>query len=440
MNYATEQASVSYDPAQCGRGRARRRGPVDRLLGVAAASGDRCDAARRRERGAATPAPLAVDAERPAGARLDGAAAHVRRLGVGRARARGARSCSGAGWPFHRAAALNARHRAATMDTLISIGTLAAFGWSVGRARPRPRCRHVLRGRRRVTTLILLGRWLESRARRRSSEAVRALLDLGAKRGACAPGRRRGRRARGSSSWSAIGSSSGRARSSPPTASSRTVLRPSTSRCSRASRCRSRSSPAPRSRAARSTATGGSSCRATRVGAETALAQIARLVAEAQAGKAPVQRLVDRVSAVFVPDRDPALARDARRLAARDRRSRPQPSPQQWPCSSSRARAHSASPRRPRCSWEPAVAHSSACFIRGPEVLEQTRRATTIVLDKTGTVTEGKLRLVDVELARRRDPGRGAQARGCRRGRERAPGRAGGGRGRARRRSARCRL
>ena len=93
-----------------------------------------------------------------------------------------------AGWPFHRAAAVNARHGAATMDTLISIGTLAAFAWSLVLLLARDAFgAHGLHGHTYfevaavITTLILLGRYFEARARRRSSAAIRALLELGAK-------------------------------------------------------------------------------------------------------------------------------------------------------------------------------------------------------------------------------------------------------------------
>ena len=86
-----------------------------------------------------------------------------------------------AGWPFHRAAALNLRHRAVTMDTLISIGTLAAWGWSLVALLALDEAETYFEVAAVITTLILLGRFLESRARRRSGAAIRALLELGAK-------------------------------------------------------------------------------------------------------------------------------------------------------------------------------------------------------------------------------------------------------------------
>ena len=155
-----------------------------------------------------------------------------------------------AGWPFHRAAWMNLRHGAATMDTLISVGTLAAFGWSVyalfwGEAgTPGMKMGFTLtleRGAGRdelylevacaVIVFILAGRYFEARAKRSSGAALRALLDLGAKDVAVLRNGDRGphpdHRAR---RW-ATGSSSGPARRSPPTASSRKAARRSTPRC-----------------------------------------------------------------------------------------------------------------------------------------------------------------------------------------------------------------
>ena len=156
-----------------------------------------------------------------------------------------------AGWPFHKAAWQNLRHGAATMDTLISVGTLAAWGWSVvslfflDAGLPEMRMPFELITSRAaasdtiylevasvVTTLILAGRYFEARAKRRSGAALAALLELGAKDVAVldANGRERrvaDRRAR----RSAIASSCGRARRSRPTASSRRAPRPSTRRC-----------------------------------------------------------------------------------------------------------------------------------------------------------------------------------------------------------------
>ena len=161
--------------------------------------------------------------------------------------------------------------------------------------------------------------------------------------------------------------------------------------------------------------------RATRVGAETALAQIARLVAEAQAGRAPIQRLVDRVSAVFVPV---VLGLSLATLAG-------------WLALTgdvSAAFTAAVAVLIIACPCALGLATPTALMvgtgrgaqlgilIRGPEILESTRRVTTIVLDKTGTVTEGKLRLADVVPAERDVAHRGAAARRRGRERQRAPG------------------
>ena len=236
-----------------------------------------------------------------------------------------------AGWPFHRAAFVNARHGAATMDTLISVGTLAAWGWSTVVLLGGIDADTYFEVGAVITTLILLGRYLEARARRRSGEAIRALLELGAKdarvlrdgvevlvpidelvvgdRFVVRPGREdRDRRGRGR----------GALRGRPVDAHRR----------ARAGRGRGGRRRSPGRRSTRRAA---SSSRRRRSAPTRRSAQIARLVAEAQAGKAPIQRLVDRVSAVFVPVVIGDLARDARRLARRSpatrrRRSRP-PSP-----------------------------------------------------------------------------------------------------------------
>ena len=164
--------------------------------------------------------------------------------------------------------------------------------------------------------------------------------------------------------------------------------------------------------------------RATRVGEETALAQIARLVAEAQAGKAPVQRLADRVSAVFVPvvigialatlagwlvftgDAGEAFTAAVAVLIIA------------CPCALGLATPTALMVGTGRAA-------QLGILIKGPEVLEETRRISTIVLDKTGTVTEGRIELVDVRLMNGATPhGRAAPGR-RRRGRERAPDRPG---------------
>ena len=205
-----------------------------------------------------------------------------------------------AGWPFHRAAALNLRHGAATMDTLISIGTLAAWAWSATVVVAFPGEHMYFEVGAVTTTLILLGRFLEARARRRSSAAIRVLLQLGAKearvlrdgeevlvpveelsvgdRFLVRPGEKIATDGIVEEGTSAVDQSMLTGESVPVEVE-----------------------PGIEVAGATINTDGRLVVRATKVGAETALAQIARLVAEAQAGKAPIQRLVDRISAVFVP-------------------------------------------------------------------------------------------------------------------------------------------
>ena len=205
-----------------------------------------------------------------------------------------------AGWPFHRAAFRAARHRAATMDTLISIGTLAAWGWSTVVLLAGLDADTYFEAAAVITTLILFGRYLESRARRRSGEAIRSLLELGAKDVHVLRG---GTEVLVPVAELAVGD--------------RFVVRPGekiatdgvvVSGASAVDQSMLTGEPVPvevGEGAAVAGATINTSGRlvveATKVGGDTALAQIARLVADAQSGKAPIQRLVDRVSAVFVP-------------------------------------------------------------------------------------------------------------------------------------------
>ncbi|MDX6375706.1 MAG: P-type Cu+ transporter, partial [Gaiellaceae bacterium] len=225
-----------------------------------------------------------------------------------------------AGWPFHRAAFENLRHGAATMDTLISVGTLSAWGWSMaalfflGAGNPEMRMPFELlidRGAGTsqiylevaavVTTFILAGRYFEARAKRRSGAALRALLELGAKDVAIVDPD--GTERRVAIDQLAVGD--------------RFLVRPGEkiatdgvveegSSAVDQSLLTGESLPVekdPGDQVAGATVNAGGRLivRATRIGEETALAQIGRLVTEAQTGKAPVQRLADRISAVFVP-------------------------------------------------------------------------------------------------------------------------------------------
>jgi Cu+-exporting ATPase len=298
------------------------------------------------------------------------------------------------GRSFHRAAALNLRHGNVTMDTLISLGTLAAWTWSTVVLLAGLDADVYFEVAGVIATLILTGRFLEARARRRSGEAIRALLELGAKQArvlrdgeevvvsveALRPGDRF--LVRPGEKIATDG-----------------VVEEGTSAVDQ-SMLTGESVPeevAPGDDVAGATINtyGRLVVRATRVGAETALAQIARLVAEAQAGKAPVQRLADRVSAVFVPF---VIALSLATLAG-------------WLAlggSASEAFTAAVSVLIIACPCALGLATPTALMvgtgrgaqlgilIKGPEILEQTRRIGTIVLDKTGTVTEGRMRLVDI--------------------------------------------
>ena len=299
-----------------------------------------------------------------------------------------------AGLGFHRAALLNARHGAATIDTLISIGTLAAWGWSVVALLFLDDAEMYFEVSAVITTLILLGRYLEARARRRSSAAIRALLELGAKEA----------RVLRDGGEVAV-----------PIADVRRgdlmVVRPGEKVPTDGVVVEGESAvdqsmltgepvpvdvePGAEVAGATVNTYGRLVVRATKVGEETALAQIARLVAEAQSGKAPIQRLVDRVSGVFVPivlgialatllgwllvtgDATSAFTASVAVLIIA------------CPCALGLATPTALMVGTGRGA-------QLGILIKGPEILERTRRITTIVLDKTGTVTEGKMELEDV--------------------------------------------
>jgi Cu+-exporting ATPase len=298
------------------------------------------------------------------------------------------------GLPFHRAALLNARHGAATMDTLISIGTLAAWGWSAVVLVAGLDAHTYFEVAAVITTLILLGRHLESRARRRSGDAIRALLEVGAKDARVL---RDGAEVLVPVEKLRVGD--------------RFVVRPGEKiatdgtveeGASAVDESLLTGEPVPVDVGPGAGVAGGTIntygrlvVRATKVGADTALAQIARLVAEAQAGKAPIQRLVDRVSAVFVPF---VIALALATLAG-------------WLLATGDAGAAFTAAVAVliiACPCALGLATPTALMvgtgrgaqlgvlIKGPEILEQTRRIGTVVLDKTGTVTEGKLELVEV--------------------------------------------
>jgi Cu+-exporting ATPase len=320
-------------------------------------------------------------------------------------------------WPFHRAAWGALRHRTTTMDTLISLGVLAAFSWSVYalvlgdagavglkmRFAPIPErstgSDHIyLEVAAALTVFLLAGRVAEARARRRAGAALAALLELGAKD-------------------VALLGDDGSERRVPVEqlgAGQRFVVRPGERVATDGvvelgrsavdeSMLTGESVPVekgPGDPVAGATVNAGGRLvvRATRVGADTAVAHIARLVAAAQAGKAPVQRLADRVSAVFVPTViGLALISLVGWLLAGD--------------SVALAVSAAVAVLIVACPCALGLATPTALLvgtgrgaqlgllIRGPEILESTRRIDTIVLDKTGTVTSGRMSLVDVAVA-----------------------------------------
>jgi P-type Cu+ transporter len=318
-------------------------------------------------------------------------------------------------WPFHRAAWANLRHGTATMDTLISVGTLAAFGWSLyalflGDAGD-PSMRHgfsltpergvgssqiYLEVAAGVTVFILAGRYFEARARRRSGAALRALVELGAKEVAVL---RNGQEQRIPVEQLAVGDYFV-VRPGEKVATDGTVVEGASA--IDASLLTGEPVPVevvPGDPVTGATVNAGGRLvvRTTRVGSDTALAQIARLVEEAQSGKAQVQRLADRVSAIFVPV---VITLAAATLgfwltaAATD--------------SATTAFTAAVAVLIIACPCALGLATPTALMvgtgrgaqlgilIKGPEVLESTRRIDTVVLDKTGTVTTGHMALVDV--------------------------------------------
>nr|WP_249522609.1 heavy metal translocating P-type ATPase [Modestobacter marinus] len=316
-------------------------------------------------------------------------------------------------WPFHRAAVVNARHGASTMDTLVSIGISAAYLWSLwalflgDAGMPGMRMEFTLLPERgagtheiylevaaAVTVFLLAGRWAEARAKRRSGAALTALLELGAKDAAVL---RDGREVRVPIGQLVVGD--------------RFVVRPgekvatdglvvSGSSAVDLSMLTGESVPVEVSAGDRVTGAtvnvgGRLVVEATRVGTDTTLAQLGRLVTQAQSGKAQVQRLADRVSAVFVPvvlviavatlvtwllvtgDVTAAFTAAVAVLVIA------------CPCALGLATPTALLVGTGRGA-------QLGVLIKGPEVLESTRRVDTVLLDKTGTVTTGQMSLVQV--------------------------------------------
>ena len=316
-------------------------------------------------------------------------------------------------WPFHRAAWINLRHGAATMDTLISVGVLAAFGWSLyalffgtagvlgtrmtfsWTATPGAGASHIyLEVAAAITVFLLAGRYFEVRAKRRSGAALKALLELGAKEATVV---RDGVETRIPTASLVVGDVF--------------VVRPGENIATDgevikgvsavdASMFTGESLPVevgPGSPVVGATLNSGGQLRvrATRVGADTQIAQMGRLVEQAQAGKADVQRLADRISAIFVPI---VIGLSLLTLAG-------------WLILGGGAEAAFTAAVATliiACPCAMGLATPTALLvgtgrgaqlgilIKGPQILESTRRVDTIVLDKTGTVTEGRMTLVEV--------------------------------------------
>lgn len=319
-------------------------------------------------------------------------------------------------WPFHRAAWANLRYGSATMDTLISMGTLAALGWSVyalfwGTAGT-PGMTHgfeltlsrtdglgsvyfeVAAG---VTTFILAGRYFEARSKRSAGAALRALLELGAKDVVI---RRDGREQRIPIDQLGVGDEFV-VRPGEKIAADGIVVEGASA--VDASMLTGEAVPVdvgPGDEVVGATVNvdGRLVVRAKRIGADTQLAQMARLVEDAQSGKADAQRLADRISGVFVPI---VIALSVATLGF-------------WlgtGASAAMAFTAAVAVLIIACPCALGLATPTALMvgtgrgaqlgilIKGPEVLESTRRIDTIVLDKTGTITTGRMTLIDVVAA-----------------------------------------
>jgi P-type Cu+ transporter len=423
VNFATERAAVDFDPATVA---------PERLVETVASAGYE----------ARLPAPPAADHEQPPAPEVDETESLQRRLIVSASLALPVLLLSmipalqfdnwqwlalqlatpvvvwGA-WPFHRAAWTNLKHGTATMDTLISVGVLAAWLWSlyalfVGDAGmtgmkmtfellPKPSAgagaeQIYLETAAAVTTFTLAGRYFEARAKRRAGAALRALLELGAKEA------------------SLLGDD-GAERRAPVDElhpGNRFVVRPGEKVATDGVVEEGRSAidmslltgesvpveVGPGDEVAGATVNVGGRLvvRATKVGADTALAQIAKLVTDAQSGKAPVQRLADRISGVFVPVViGLSLSTLGFWIGAGEGLT--------FAFTAAVAVLIIACPCALGLATPTALLVGTGrgaqlgLLIKGPEILESTRQVDTIVLDKTGTVTTGRMALVDTMVA-----------------------------------------
>jgi P-type Cu+ transporter len=319
-----------------------------------------------------------------------------------------------AGWPFHVAAWKNLRRATATMDTLVSLGTLAAWGWSVvalffldagqsGMKMPFELVPSRTAGADRiylevaavVIAFVLAGRYVEARAKRRAGAALRALVELGAREAALLE----------------PDGSERRVRVEQLQVGDLFVVRPGEKVATDGVVVQGRSAvdrslltgesvpvevgPGDAVAGATVNAGGRLVVRAERLGADTALARITQLVTEAQSGKAPVQRLADRVAGIFVPT---VIAIAVAAFGY-------------WYGSGAGlafAFSTMVAVLIVACPCALGLATPTALLvgtgrgaqlgilIKGPEILESTRRVDTVVLDKTGTVTEGRMALVGV--------------------------------------------
>ena len=403
VNYATQVATVDFDPARAGHDDLRDAVTSLGYRALPAPAADEAGIGRRLAAALALSLPVLL-MSMTSSLQFDGWQWVSLALTTP--------VVSWCGWPIHRATITNLRHRAVTMDTLISVGTVAAYAWSVvamvalgaGDLDMRMATGFTLgitadaeiylEVAAVVTALILLGRFLEARATRRAGSAVRALLELGAKQ-ACLirdgtevmipigevnvgdlfvvrPGERIATDGVVHDGVSAVDRSLLSGESEPVDVSVGDEVVGATVNTY-----------------------GRILVRATHVGAATALAQIARMVSAAQTGKAPIQRMADRVAEVFVPI---VIGLSAITLVSWLVGGRSA----QFAFGAAVAVLIVACPCALGLATPTALMAGTGrgaqlgILIKGPQVLEQTRRVDTILLDKTGTLTEGRLELVAV--------------------------------------------